>query len=85
MLIVLLQQVNGEKHVVDVVEDEGMLIRVLPFLRQERNGVITPVTKRIKVVRCVVAVIVAVPVALLMISEWFSCISSSDQGLPVHR
>jgi hypothetical protein len=31
--------------------------------------VVTPVTKRVKVVRCVVSIIVAVPIALLDVSK----------------
>jgi hypothetical protein len=42
-----------------------MFVGVLLFLRKEGNGVITPMTKRVEVVRCVVAIVVAVTVALL--------------------
>jgi len=66
VLIILLQQIDGEKHVVDVVEHERMLVGVLLLLRQKRHGVFTPVTERIQVVRGVVAIVVAVSVALLV-------------------
>jgi hypothetical protein len=42
-----------------------MFVGVLLFLRKEGNGVITPMTKRVEVVGCVVAIVVTVTVALL--------------------
>jgi hypothetical protein len=65
VLVVLAEQCDGEHEIVDVVEHKCMFVGVLLFLRKEGNGVITPMTKRIEVVRCVVAIVVAVTVALL--------------------
>jgi hypothetical protein len=68
MVIILPQQVDGEKHVVDIVEDESVLIRVLLLLRKKRHWVVSPMTKWVEMVRCVIAVIVAVSVALFLVS-----------------
>jgi hypothetical protein len=65
VLVVLAEQCDGEHEIVDVIEHKCMFIGVLLFLRKEGNGVITPMTKRVEVVRCVVAIVVAVTVALL--------------------
>jgi hypothetical protein len=65
VLVVLAEQCDGEHEIVDVVEHKCMFVGVLLFLRKEGNGVITPMTKRVEVVGCVVAIVVAVTVALL--------------------
>lgn len=64
MIVVPPQQGNGEEKVVDVVEHKRMLIRVLLLLRKECHWVFTPVTKRVQMVRCMIAIVVAVAVAL---------------------
>jgi hypothetical protein len=64
MHIVLGEQGEGDHQVVDVVEDERVLVRVLLLLREESNGVLAPVAERVEVVRGVVAVVEAVAVAL---------------------
>jgi hypothetical protein len=69
VVVVLPQQVDGQHHVVDVVEHKRMLIRVLLLLRQESHWVVAPMAKRVEMVRSVVSIIVAVPVALLHVSE----------------
>jgi hypothetical protein len=65
VLVVLAEQCDGEHEIVDVVEHKCMFVGVLLFLRKEGNGVITPMTKRVEVVGCVVAIVVTVTVALL--------------------
>lgn len=64
MLVVLAQQRDGQHEVVDVVEDERVLVRILLLLRQEGDGVVAPMPQRVEMVRGVVAVVVAVAVAL---------------------
>jgi hypothetical protein len=64
MVVILPQQVDGEEHVVNIVEHKRMLIRVLLLLGKERHWVFAPVAKRVEVVRGVVAIVVAVAVAL---------------------
>jgi len=64
VLVVLAQQCDGQHEVVDVVEDQRVLIRVLLLLRQERDGMVTPVAERIEVMRGVIPVVVAVAIAL---------------------
>lgn len=50
VVVVLAQKIDGEHHVVDVVEHERMLVGVLLLLRQECDWVITPMSQRIEVV-----------------------------------
>jgi hypothetical protein len=65
MLIVLSEQVDRKKEVIDVIENDCVLVGVLLLLRKERNWMFTPVTERIEVMRCVIAIVVTVAVALL--------------------
>lgn len=64
MLVILAQQRYGQHEIVDIVEHKSMLIGVLLLLCKERNRVVAPVTEGVEVVRGVVAVVVAVPIAL---------------------
>jgi hypothetical protein len=45
-----------------------MLIGVLLLLRQERHGMLAPVTEWVEMVRRVVAIVVAIAVALFIVS-----------------
>jgi hypothetical protein len=74
VIVVLSQQINRKHHIVDVVEHERMLVRVLLLLRQERDWMIAPMTERIEVMGSVVAVVVAVSVALSIVSLKISLI-----------
>jgi hypothetical protein len=85
MIIILPQQVDGEEHVVDVVEHEGVLIRVLLLLREKRHWVVSPVTKWVKMVRGVIAVIVAVSVALFVVSFHSNNHKRGLQNIRGHR
>jgi hypothetical protein len=62
--IVLLHQLDRDHEIIDVVENQRLFRGVHLLLSQERNGVVAPVTQGIQMVRCVVAVVVAVSVAL---------------------
>lgn len=64
VIIVLAQQIDRKHHVIDIVENKRMLIRILFLLRQKCDRVVAPVTKRIEMVRGVIAVIVAVSITL---------------------
>jgi hypothetical protein len=64
MFVVLSQQIDGEKEVVDIVKHNCVFVRVLLLLRKERNWVLAPVTERVEVMRGMVAIIVTVSVAL---------------------
>lgn len=64
MLVILAQQRYGQHEIVDIIEHKSMLIGVLLLLCKERNRVVAPVTEGVEVVRGVVAVVVAVPIAL---------------------
>jgi hypothetical protein len=64
MFVVLSQQIDGEKEVVDVVKYNCVFVRVLLLLRKERNWVLAPVTERVEVMRGMVTIIVTVSVAL---------------------
>lgn len=64
VLVVLLQQVDGDEDVVNVVEDEGILLGVFGLALEESRGVVAPVSKRVQVMRGVVTIVVTEPIAL---------------------
>lgn len=64
VIVILPQKVDSQHHVVDIVEDKGVLIGVLLLLRQECHGMLTPVAEGVEMVRSVVAIVVAIAVAL---------------------
>lgn len=67
-LVVLHQQSNGQHEIINVVEDNGVLVCVCLLRLVERNWVLTPVSKRVEVMRGVVTIVVAEAVALLVVS-----------------
>jgi hypothetical protein len=68
VIVVLPQQIDCKKHVVNVVEYQSMLVRILLLLREKSHRMLTPMSERVEVVRCVVAIVVAVTIALRDIS-----------------
>ena len=62
--IVFLQQLHCDHDVVDVVEHQSALLGVRVLLLQKCGGVLAPVAQRVEVVRCVIAVVVTVTIAL---------------------
>jgi tetrahydromethanopterin S-methyltransferase subunit C len=45
-----------------------MFVGVLLLLGQERHGMLAPMTEWVEMVRCMVAIVVAIAVALLIVS-----------------
>lgn len=64
MIVVLHEEPNGQHEEIDVVEHQGVFIGVGCFLFQERDRVVTPVAKRVEMVRGVVSVVVAEAITL---------------------
>lgn len=68
MIVIFPEQIDGQEHVIDVVEYQSMLIGILLLLREKCYRVLTPMAEGVEMVRGVVAIIVAVAVALLLVS-----------------
>jgi len=75
VVVVLHHEPHGDLEVVDVVEHQSLLGRIGILGLEERERVLAPVTERVEVVRCVVAVVVAEPVALF----WSGLVQESEE------
>jgi hypothetical protein len=64
MLVVVLQQFDRDHNVVNISENESSLLGILVLLLDKRYWMFAPVSSGIEMMRRVVAVIEAVPVAL---------------------
>ena len=62
--VVFLHQLDRQHDVVDIPEHQSVFGSIAMFLLQESDRVFTPVSSRIEVVRGVVAIIIAEPIAL---------------------
>ena len=63
-VVVFAEEPHCDHHIVDVVEDEGVLRGVVVPGLEEGDGVVAPVAEGVEVVRGVVAVVEAVAVGL---------------------
>lgn len=69
MVVVAHHEPDRDHEVVDVVEDERMLAAIDLLTLEEMNGMISPVSQGVEVVRGVIAVVVTVPIALELKSQ----------------
>ena len=77
-LVILHHESNSDHKVVDVVEDNGVLFSVSVLGLLEMHGVLAPVATGVEMVRGVVAVVVALTVALCIVSICFRLRSGSE-------
>ena len=64
MFIIAHHEPDSDHEVINVVEDERVLATVGLLALKEMHGVIPPVTEGVEMMRRVITVIVAVPIAL---------------------
>lgn len=64
VLVVLSQEADCDEEVVNVVKHDRIFVGVLLLLGKECSRVLPPMAKRVKVVRGVITIVVAVSVTL---------------------
>lgn len=64
MVVVLSNQMVCHHQVIDILEDQGALRRILVLSLQEADRVVSPMPAGVQVVRCVISVVEAETVAL---------------------
>ena len=80
-LVILHHKSNSDHKVVDIVEDYGVLFGVGVLGLLEMHRVFAPVTTGVEMVRGVVAVVVALTVALCIVSICFQLRSGSERTM----
>jgi hypothetical protein len=78
MVVVFRQQSKRDHDVVYVVEDEGLLIGISMLLSQKCNGMVSPMPARIEMMRRMVSVVEAKPIALEEVSANIASVGGID-------
>lgn len=80
-LVILHHESNGDHKVVDVVEDNGVFFGVSVLGLLEMHRMFAPMTAGVEMVRGVVAVVVALTVALCIVSICFELRSGLERTI----
>lgn len=71
MLVILPKKIDSDEDIVDIPEYEGIFLRIAVLLLEEGNGMISPVTAGVEMVRGVVTVIERESITLWSVSGGF--------------